>query len=54
MVRLYGLDDDKEATLSELTEEMDLTKERIRQLQREAEWKLRIRQDVRRLRGMVA
>jgi RNA polymerase primary sigma factor len=54
LVRLYGLDDDKEATLSELTEELDLTKERIRQLQREAEWKLRIREDVRLLRGVVA
>jgi RNA polymerase primary sigma factor len=54
LVRFYGLNDRKEATLSELTKEMDLTKERIRQLQREAEWKLRIRDDVRLLRRAVA
>jgi DNA-directed RNA polymerase sigma subunit (sigma70/sigma32) len=50
----YGLDNHKEATLSELAEELDLTKERVRQLQEEAEGKLRIRKDVRLLRRTVA
>jgi RNA polymerase primary sigma factor len=54
LVRLYGLDNHKEATLSELAEELDLTKERVRQLQEEAEGKLRIRKDVRLLRRAVA
>jgi RNA polymerase primary sigma factor len=54
LVRRYGLDNHKEATLSELAEELDLTKERVRQLQEEAEGKLRIRKDVRLLRRAVA
>jgi RNA polymerase primary sigma factor len=37
LVRRYGLDDRKIATLAELGDELGLSRERIRQLQREAE-----------------
>ncbi|MDQ3910596.1 MAG: RNA polymerase sigma factor RpoD/SigA [Actinomycetota bacterium] len=37
LVRRYGLDDREEATLAELGAELGLSRERIRQLQREAE-----------------
>jgi len=37
LVRRYGLDDRKVATLAELGDELGLSRERIRQLQREAE-----------------
>ncbi|MDP8952569.1 MAG: RNA polymerase sigma factor RpoD/SigA [Actinomycetota bacterium] len=37
LVRRYGLDDSKPATLAELSEELDISRERVRQIQREAE-----------------
>jgi RNA polymerase primary sigma factor len=41
LVRRYGLDDEKPATLADLSEELHVSRERIRQLQREAEQTLR-------------
>jgi RNA polymerase primary sigma factor len=41
LVRRYGLDDEKPATLADLSEELEVSRERIRQLQREAEQALR-------------
>lgn len=41
LVRRYGLDDQKPATLAELSEELKVSRERVRQLQREAERMLR-------------
>jgi len=43
LVRRYGLDGEKPATLAELSEELGVSRERIRQLQREAEDVLRDR-----------
>jgi RNA polymerase primary sigma factor len=37
LVRRYGLDDQKPATLADLSEELKISRERVRQLQREAE-----------------
>ncbi len=37
LVRRYGLDDRKPATLADLSEELKISRERVRQLQREAE-----------------
>jgi RNA polymerase primary sigma factor len=37
LVRRYGLDDRKAATLADLSEELKVSRERVRQLQREAE-----------------
>jgi RNA polymerase primary sigma factor len=41
LVRRYGLDDRNLSTLAELSEELKVSRERIRQLQREAEQMLR-------------
>jgi RNA polymerase primary sigma factor len=41
LVRRYGLDDQKPATLAELSEELGISRERVRQLQRETERMLR-------------
>jgi RNA polymerase primary sigma factor len=41
LVRRYGLDDEDPATLARLGDELELSRERIRQLQREAEWTLK-------------
>ena len=41
LVKRYGLDEEETATLAELAQEMGVSKERIRQLQREAERTLR-------------
>ena len=41
LVRRYGLDDTKPATLAELAAELRISRERIRQLQRQAEKTLR-------------
>jgi RNA polymerase primary sigma factor len=41
LVRRYGLDDTKPATLAELGAELRISRERIRQLQRQAEKTLR-------------
>jgi RNA polymerase primary sigma factor len=37
LVRRYGLEDRERATLAELGDELDISRERVRQLQREAE-----------------
>jgi RNA polymerase primary sigma factor len=37
LVRRYGLDGEKPATLADLSEELEVSRERVRQLQREAE-----------------
>jgi RNA polymerase primary sigma factor len=37
LVRRYGLDDHEPATLAELGDELEISRERVRQLQREAE-----------------
>jgi RNA polymerase primary sigma factor len=37
LIRRYGLDDREPATLAELGDELDISRERVRQLQREAE-----------------
>lgn len=44
LVRRYGLDDQDKATLATLSEELGISRERVRQLQREAE--LMLRRDV--------
>jgi len=41
LVRRYGLDGEKPATLADLSEELEVSRERIRQLQRETERALR-------------
>jgi RNA polymerase primary sigma factor len=41
LVRRYGLDDREPVTLAELSDELDVTRERVRQLQRNAEHRLR-------------
>ena len=41
LVRRYGLDGEKPATLADLSEELEVSRERVRQLQREAERVLR-------------
>ncbi|MBV9455525.1 MAG: RNA polymerase sigma factor RpoD/SigA, partial [Rubrobacter sp.] len=41
LVRRYGLDGDKPATLADLSEELEVSRERVRQVQREAERVLR-------------
>ena len=43
LVRRYGLDGEKPATLAELSEELGVSRKRVRQLQREAEEDLRDR-----------
>jgi RNA polymerase primary sigma factor len=43
LVRRYGLDGKEKATLRELAEELGLSRERVRQLQRTAELALRVR-----------
>jgi RNA polymerase primary sigma factor len=41
LVRRYGLDGEKPATLADLSEELEISRERVRQVQREAEQALR-------------
>jgi RNA polymerase primary sigma factor len=41
LVRRYSLDGEKQVTLADLSEELDVSRERVRQLQREAERALR-------------
>jgi RNA polymerase primary sigma factor len=41
VVRRYGLDGEKPATLADLSQELEVSRERVRQLQREAERALR-------------
>jgi RNA polymerase sigma factor (sigma-70 family) len=54
LIRRYGLGDSKKATLRELAGELDISKERVRQLQREAEEKLKAGEHGRLLREAVA
>ena len=42
LIRRYGLDGEKPATLADLGEELEVSRERVRQLQREAERALRV------------
>ena len=41
LIKRYGLDEEETATLAQLAEELEVSKERVRQLQREAEQMLR-------------
>jgi len=41
LLRRYGLDDQKAATLNDLSQELDISRERVRQIQRKAEQQLR-------------
>jgi RNA polymerase primary sigma factor len=41
LIKRYGLDEEEAVTLAQLAEELGVSKERIRQLQREAERMLR-------------
>ena len=54
LVRRYGLDDREPATLAELGDELEITRERVRQLQREAERILKSGEYGRILRDAVA
>jgi RNA polymerase primary sigma factor len=54
LVRRYGLDDREPATLAELGDELDISRERVRQLQREAERILKVGEYGRVLRDAVA
>ena len=54
LVRRYGLDDRKKATLADLGKELGISRERVRQLQREAEETLRTEEYGRLLREVVA
>jgi RNA polymerase primary sigma factor len=54
LVRRYGLDDREPATLAELGEELEISRERVRQLQREAERILKSGEYGRILRDAVA
>jgi RNA polymerase primary sigma factor len=53
LVRRYGLDDREPATLAELGDELDISRERVRQLQREAEQGIRYGAYGRVLRGAL-
>ena len=54
LVRRYGLDDKKKSTLGELADELDVSRERIRQIQREAEKLLKSGEYEQILRGVLA
>ena len=54
LVRRYGLGGLKPATLAELSEELDISRERVRQIQREAEQVLRSGENAQAFRGAVA
>ena len=54
LVRRYGLDHDEPATLAELSEELELSRERVRQIQREGERMLKSGEYGQTLRGAVA
>jgi RNA polymerase primary sigma factor len=54
LVRRYGLDDRKRATLQDLARELGISRERVRQIQLEAESMLRTRENRRMLREVVA
>ncbi len=54
LVRRYGLGGLKPATLAELSEELGISRERVRQIQREAEQVLRSGENAQAFRGAVA
>jgi RNA polymerase primary sigma factor len=54
LVRRYGLDNREPATLVELGDELDISRERVRQLQREAEQAIKNSAYRRLLRGVVS
>jgi RNA polymerase primary sigma factor len=54
LVRRYGLDDYEPATLAELADELEISRERVRQIQREAVQRLKREEYVRSLRSAVA
>jgi len=54
LVRRYGLGDREPATLAELADELGISRERVRQIQREAVQRLKRREYVRSLRSAVA
>jgi RNA polymerase primary sigma factor len=54
LVRRYGLDDREPSTLAELGDELQISRERVRQLQREAERMLRSGEPGSALRGAAA
>jgi RNA polymerase primary sigma factor len=54
LVRRYGLDDREPATLAEVGDELDISRERVRQLQREAERMLARSEFGQALRGAAA
>jgi RNA polymerase primary sigma factor len=54
LVRRYGLGDQKPATLAELGEELDISRERVRQIQREALRMLKNGEHSQAIRGAIA
>jgi RNA polymerase primary sigma factor len=54
LVRRYGLDDREPATLAEVGDELGISRERVRQLQREAERMLARSEFGQALRGAAA
>jgi RNA polymerase primary sigma factor len=54
LVRRYGLDSSKRATLAELSEELGISRERVRQIQLGAEQLLQTGEYGRRFQGVVA
>jgi DNA-directed RNA polymerase sigma subunit (sigma70/sigma32) len=54
LIRLYGLDDWRKATLTELSPELEISRERVRQVQKAAEKLLEAGEHARQLRQATA
>ena len=54
LIRRYGLDDRRKATLAELSQKLGISRERVRQLQKEAEKLLEAGEHARLLRQATA